>query len=120
MREERKHVPTWRRAETGTPKSRASENKHIHNSGDCRGDQEAVIRTPEVKSPEWRVLSVPKAVSASLPPGAGRTFPQLPQKLTGSDNTPASRLAVEDTFPGTNCRLVTLTPCGATFVSPEV
>ena len=53
-----------------------------------------MIRTPKVKSPEWWVLSVPKAVPASLPPGAGRTFPQLPQKLTGSDNTPASRLGL--------------------------
>ena len=50
--------------------------------------------TPEVKSLGWRVLSVPRAVPASLPPGAERTFPPLPQKLTGSDNTLASRLGL--------------------------
>ena len=46
MREEREHVPTWRRAETGMPKSRASANNHIQNAGGWRGDQEAAIRTP--------------------------------------------------------------------------
>ena len=46
MREELEHVPTWRRAETGTPKSRASENKRIQNSRGWQGDQEAEIRMP--------------------------------------------------------------------------
>ena len=50
--------------------------------------------TPEVKSLGWRVLSVPRAAPASLPLGAGRTFPQPLQKSTGSDNTPGSRLGL--------------------------
>ena len=50
--------------------------------------------TPEVKSLGWQVLSVPRTVPASLPPGAEITFPPLPQKLTGSGNTLASRLGL--------------------------